>query len=423
MTSPQMSVDEADSLWTKVQSTMGFCKEQNQAIGCWLIGKHGDDPLSVTLKKDKSLKLCLVQDDENENIALFERLPRINYSAGLYSVVHSIAPCVIRSGMLLCSDEGVLLLPERLRRMFVHYATQPTPACNPTAIYDGTKESMSITSAELVANEAFRIAIKTMRPKNSIEFGDQWAREAHAFVMGEKHNCSALPQASASHLQILGARNIHNATNALVAQAKIIKERFEYEEINTQEIAEQRKAEYMPYLNARRASSAAYQMAREQALRVRPVNRKPFSQRLITGLILAKAASARLKIGTLSESIGETLAARYGEALRFMQDTEVVVSGRQIAELYPRNEVGCGAFYLSYPEGVLLTQPRVVLNANVVIIDPRAIFHEFQHVRQYTTSEEKIADLATNSQYETQVVEWKAKQAEADFVNEFGIMY
>ena len=246
-----------------------------------------------------------------------------------------------------------------------------------------------------------------------------------AYVMGEDADLALLTEEGAAHLLPLRDRNIHRTRNDLVPQAQAINERLEAERETTDDLAEKRKEEQKPYIDARRASFAAFQTARARAHRGAARNLKPFSQRLIKGLILAKVAGARLPIGTLIDSIGTTLVAHYGEALRFMQDTEVVAAGRVIPELCSHEEIksATGIFITCYPKGVVLALPRIILKADVVTIDPRTIFHEFQHARQHTASEEPIGHFQPTGTYETEITEWKAKQAEAEFTDEFGILY
>jgi hypothetical protein len=38
-------------------------------------------------------------------------------------------------------------------------------------------------------------------------------------------------------------------------------------------------------------------------------------------------------------------------------------------------------------------------------------------------SEESVMDFQPAKSYQTEPIEWKAKQAEADFIKEFGILY
>jgi len=419
-----MSRQEAEALWTRLEPiNAGILNDLGgQVDGCWVVGEHGNEAVAVALMKDRRITAFEVQGDG----PLLARLPKICYSDGPHSLVHFFRECLVNvENKLLCSDEGVGHLPERARRLFIHHATKPLPECRPVESYDNRRKDLSVHGAEAIAREAFRRAIKTARPLEKSGFADRWACLALANVMGEDADLALLTEEGAAHLLPLRDRNIHRTRNDLVPQAQAINERLEVERKATDNLAEKRKEEQKPYIDARRASFAAFQTALARAHRGAARNLKPFSQRLIKGLILAKVAGARLPIGTLIDSIGTALVARYGEALRFMQDIEVVVAGRVIPEMCTDEEIksATGSFITCYPKGVVLAHPRIILQADVVAIDPRTIFHEFQHARQATASEEPIRHFHRAGSYETEIIEWKAKQAEADFTDEFGILY
>jgi hypothetical protein len=96
---------------------------------------------------------------------------------------------------------------------------------------------------------------------------------------------------------------------------------------------------------------------------------------------------------------------------------EVVLQGRPTWELDARQDVGkaIGTFQIKDEAGILLANPYVVFKADVVLLDPRTIFHEFQHARQHLTCELPAEEL-NDSKYEMAGAEWRAKQAEADFL-------
>jgi hypothetical protein len=387
-----------------------------------VVGKHGNQPVGVVLLKDHRLAICSMQVDD----PLFARLPKISFSGGPFSLRSFLRGCSVDfENNMVCSEEDMRHLPERLRRLFIHLATKPIPECRPAAPYDGTKDTLSIKGAESVAGKAFSIAIKTAKPVDKSGFADRWAGGALAFVMGEQADLSLLTEAGAVHLRVLRDRNLHRTRADLVAEARAIEEQLEVEQQRTRELAEQRREEDRPYMDARRATLSAFQTARAQALNGVATNLKPFSQRLIKGLVLANIAGARLPIGPLSDAVAAGLAVRYGKAFLFMQDTEVVALGRVTPELRQLKDgvQGIGIFAFYDPNGAILEHPRIILKADIVCIDPRTIFHEIQHARQHTASEETIRALQPANTYETETIEWKAKQAEADFINEFGILY
>jgi len=325
---------------------------------------------------------------------------------------------------LFFSEEGAKELPERLRRLFVYHATKPHPVRNALASYDHGRQELSIHGAEAIAEKAFRNAIKTARTVDLSEFGDRWARAALGFVMGDATDITLLTQQGGDQMSLLRDRNVHRTKRDLIVQARAMDERLQREERTTSELAEQQREDERIYIDARRASFTAFLGARARALTGLAKNAKPFSQRFIKGLVLAKVAGARLTIGSLSDSIGAALADRYGEALALMQNTEVVATGREVPELGRQRGVSkVAGIYINSVGEVVLANPQVILQADVVIIDPRTVFHEFQHARQHLACEESVLDMQPQERYETEVIEWKAKQAEADYLKEFGVLY
>ena len=108
-----------------------------------------------------------------------------------------------------------------------------------------------------------------------------------------------------------------------------------------------------------------------------------------------------------------------------MKDVAVVVYGRATAELCDRwdGRPSAGAIVTCGQNGLILARPCVYLRAEIVLLDPRTVFHEFQHARQHMASEDPISDFWPANSYETEISEHKAKLAEAELIAEFGIMY
>ena len=413
----------AEALWNELETMKSSVGElPKEAENLWIVGEHSNHPVGVALLKDRRLALCLMP-----NAALsIPRLPKIGFAAGPHSLHYSTG---IISGKkvnpVICSEALVKEMPERLRQLFLHLATKPEPRANRLAHYEKNREGLSIKSAETIAEKAFKLAFKAGMSTDKIGFADQWASAALRFVMGEQADFSLLTRPGADQMLLLRDRNIHRNRSDLVAKGRRIEERLAAEQNVTQEIEALERPDDQPHLEARRASIKAFQSAHERALNGQAENLKPFSQRFIKGLILAEVTGARLPIGTLSDTISTRLAGYYGEALLFMQDTEIIATGRMIPELTDHDEPfkACGIYATRDLSGIVLPQPRIVLRADVVMIDPRTIYHEFQHARQNSAAEEPLGDFHLTGRYETEVTEWKAKQAEADFTNDFGILY
>jgi hypothetical protein len=243
--------------------------------------------------------------------------------------------------------------------------------------------------------------------------------------MGGTPDLSLLTGSGAEGLRPLCTQNVHRTLPDFVAEEPAIDQRLNAQQNVTRKIKARKRDDERPYLNARLASTAAVLEARGQLRNHQANNLKPFSQRFIKGLVLAKVTRARLAIGSLSDAISGTLAGHFGEALASMQDTEIVVTGRTVPELtdHEGTHLANGIYQTADFERKERPRPRIVLCAKVAIIDPRIIYHELQHARQYSAGEEPIRNLKRTGRYETEVVEWKAKQAEAEFTTAFGILY
>ena len=417
-----LSLEEAEALWKQLESAKAEISKQmpEESADFWIVGEHGNLPVAVVLLKDR--RLALVQLDKLPT----PRLPRIGHSAGPYSLYYCLGDiCDRKEKPVRCPEAGVRQIPERLRQVFVHLATQPEPKANRLEPYDNGRETLSIKGAETIAERALSLALESARPAAKDAFADQWASAAHLFAMGGQADFSLLTQQGAEQLRLLCTRNVHCNKSDIIAKGRKIDERLDAEQRVTRELGERRLVDDAPYLDARRASTAAFQAARGRSLNGRATNLKPFSQRFIKGLIISKVAKARLSIGTLSNAISPSLAEQYGEILRFFQDTVIIATGRLIPELAAHKETfsACGIHSTSDLERKVLPQPRIVFKADIVMLDPRTIFHEFQHARQHSASEEPLENFKMTSRYETEIIEWKAKQAEADFTNRFGILY
>lgn len=419
-----LPLEEAEALWHSLGSINNrILKELPQdAKNVWLIAENGQKPVGVVLLKDHRLATCAISRDDHD----IPTLPRISFWAGANSVFQSLASlCISRQNTLYCSDDGAFRIPEQLRRLFLHHATRPRSLARKAADYDPTRSALTVKSAESIVHKAFYQAVKRTRPGEAPGFIDGWAAAALNFVTGDKANYTLLDSESLHTLELLRERNVHRLPSDLVSEARMIDERLTAELERTLELAERCLEEDRPYLNARHASMASFQAWRTKSLCGMAKNLKPFSQRLIKGLILATVAGARLSIGTLSEAISTSLADYYSAALPLMQDVEIVAAGRIVAEFITCRDADnvSGIFVLCHPSKVVLPNPRVVLKSEVVKLDPRTVYHEFEHARQYLAGDEPIGNFQATGKYETEIIEWKAKQAEADLIDQFGILY
>jgi hypothetical protein len=65
----------------------------------------------------------------------------------------------------------------------------------------------------------------------------------------------------------------------------------------------------------------------------------------------------------------------------------------------------------------------VAFRAAAILLDPRWVAHEFQHVRQQLASECLLDDLSGGRDYRDKVTELEAKLEEAEFIQQFGILF
>jgi hypothetical protein len=415
-----MSVAEAEAFW----QGLAIVAERNimqlePMQGAWIVGQHGDMPVAILLKPDAKIGFYAF----NGHPAL-RALPRFTYAAGADSLVETVR-CNNPSGMrdVLLWHGTAEQLGEMSHAFFVHHATKARPADKPIESYDAYKRILRTGSAESVANDAFKLAANAVKPPDKRTFGDRWARAALAHVLNEETDLEILTRSGADRLDILRGCNVHRTRNDLVAQGRLINAMFEVEEKAIRLQAAIRPE--LPYFDAARASLEAFRQAYALAVNGQANEPKPFAQRLVKGLILAQASGARLVIGSLFETVSPALVARYATAWPLMQDVEVVAFGGPSPELKPRKEMGEGAgtFRILDQNGAALDPPRVLLASQEALLNPRAVYHEFQHARQHMAAEGSIYDFEPQDLHAAEVTECQAKQAEAHFVGEFGILY
>ena len=180
-----------------------------------------------------------------------------------------------------------------------------------------------------------------------------------------------------------------------------------------------------PYVEACGESHRIFCRSLDAARSGSSANHKPFSQRLVKGAVLAAAAGAVVRVGTVTDALAEVYAQRFGNALRHMQGAEVLVAGRDISDFgtRPHGTRVLSSFVTGRPDGTVLDVPRVCFRAAEILLDPRWIAHEFQHVRQEMASECPLEDLLGRRDYPDKATELEAKREEADFVRTFGVLF
>ena len=416
-----LSLQEADAMWERLLSINSklFSRYMDDNENVWVIGEQGNSSVVVTLRKDRRIGLIELRPEEWD----IPKLPKVSYLA---LTNHLLEFCTLRGLDVQCPDEVASQIPKRLRKLFITNATQAKIGTLPVPRYDEGRQTLSLKSAEIIAEKAFRLAFKGGKPRDMNEFADHWAAVALLFVMGQAVDCSILTGAGTAQLCMFRERNIHRTKADLTTQTRWLDDMRDGEQLRTWRLTQVQQPDDRHFLAARRASCASFQAARARALTGLATNLKPFSQRFIKGMILAKVAQARVPIGKLSDAISNTLAACYGEALTCMQHVEIVAAGRMLKELLDPVDQSpvAGNFLMKYPIEVVLKIPRVLLSAEHLLKDQRTIFHEYQHARQYLAAEESAENfVGGRGRYGTQIIEWKAKLAEAEFMDKFGIFF
>ncbi len=415
-----MSIEEAEAFWQQLHFLSHRDIASSEPMqGAWIVGQHGNVPFAIILDPEQRMELRALRAHR-----ALRALPKFPYMAGRHSLVETLRSNNPSGTRDLSTWHGTAQqLEATLRAFFMHHATQPLPVQKPTETYDASKRVLRSGSAESVANDAFHKAIKAAKPSDRSAFADRWARAALSHVMDAGTDLGVLTSGGAERLDLLRVCNVHRTRHDLVAQARVMNRMFEVDDQAVQWRAPI-QAE-VPYYDAQRASNAAFRQAHALAMHGKPVYPGAFSQRLIKGLILAKASEARLVIGGLFETVTPALAACYGKAWPFMQAVEVVAFGRSSPELKVRKDIqqSAGTFNILAPDGAILDPPRVLLMADQALLKPCVIFHEFQHARQHTAAEGLIDDFQPQESHAAEVTESQAKQAEAHFIGKFGILY
>jgi len=414
-----LSIEAAETIWRDLASAaQRDVASLGPLQGAWYIGQHGGEPVAIILQPDGQIDCHYF----HPHPVLLRALPRFTYAAGSHSLLETIrSKSPAGTGHSLVWHQSADELAAVLHDFFIHHSTKPIPEDKPIEIYDASKSNLRTSSAESIMAAAFQGALKAARPSDEKAFRDCWARAALAYVVDDCSDLRVLTEAGAKALDILRVCNVHRTRNDLIKLSRMLDVFVEIHEERLQAAIELQ----LPYANAQRAYLAAFRRARALSLSGTTGQRKPFSQRLIKGLLLAKVAEARLIIGSLFQAVSPALVARYGKAWPHMQAIEVVAIGRKGSELNFRQDVPDpgGTFSLLDEQGVVLDPPRVLLNAPTAIIDPSTMFHEWEHVRQHMAAEGPMDDFEPHDLHAAEPTEWKAKQAEADFVSEFGILY
>ena len=316
---------------------------------------------------------------------------------------------------------------EALRSFYVNNATRPLAASKPISDYDAAKPTMTLSSAESLATEAFKLALRAARPQDIDSFANQWAIAALDYVTDQPSHPALLAPEGITRLELIRSRNVHKTVQDLQSQHRELERQLGYERACLAKDMEAMQAHFVDrsdnelhHLFAREASyqTVAASMKQEKA------NLKPFSQRFIKGMVIAKASGATLFIGHLSDALSQPLGALYGDALLDMQEAKVILNKKNIPELWlgPAQGYAAGKFCLSDRNGLWLDAPHIYLAAEIMMSDHRSVFHEFRHARQELACLGPLPHFS-DAKYEAMPTEADAKMAEANMIAHFGILF
>lgn len=352
-------------------------------------------------------------------------LPRVVYRAGGLSLSAFVNPLLrlTPNGGLLCPPENQVLLQSVLRDYFAQSLCREEPEPPILEPYDSAKKPLRLGTALQMATGAFKESGRIAMSEDKARFADRWATEAFAYVIGKETELAAVTAAAATGLAPVRVSNVHRDRRDLVSAAisgclAADKRDIEVLQSNSSPLNER-------YLRACRDSHEAFSRALEVARSGRGVNYKPFAQRLVKGAVLAQAAGAVLRIGTVTDTITEIYAQRFGNALPYLSNADVFVAGRDTPDfgVHPAGSRSMSSFVTGRANATVLDVPRVSFRAAEILLDPRWVAHEFRHVRQELASECRLEDLSGGCDYPDKATELEAKLEEADFIGQFGVLF
>lgn len=282
------------------------------------------------------------------------------------------------------------------------------------------------------------MAMRAARPKDAGSFASGWATAALEYVTGQPADVAVLTPEGMARLELICSRNVHKTRQDIQSQHREMERRLASEQAHlehdlkylkslTEDVDKRPREEIdhlFNHLSARGASYEAYRRALEAASTPEARNLKPFSQRFIKGMVLAKASGAKLCIGHLSDAISKDLGILYGGALMDMQEAEVFLNRKEIPEMWhrPIKEYCAGKFCLSGQDGAWLDAPHIYLAAETMMFDARSVFHEYRHACQELACEGPIPHFSSAT-YESMPTEIDAKLEEAKMIAHFGVLF
>jgi hypothetical protein len=413
----------ADTLWQSLFPLNGAIRSNlgDGLAGAWVIGQHGGLPVAVVLRSDGRIGYCTA-------VAMPEDmawLPRVTYRAGRLSLSGFVNRHVrlTESGELFCPPAQQPILPEILLHCFMENLCKAKPEVPALENYNPDRKPLRLGAAQQMAAAAFKEAIRTAKPEDKAGFADRWADEAFAYVSGKETELRAVNSAAAAALASVRDSNVHRDRRDLVSGAlsdclAASKESVAILESRSSPLIE-------PYVQACRDSLEAFSFSLEVARSGRATNHKPFSQRLVKGAVLAQATGAVLRMGTVTDALAEVFARRFGDTLPYMQGADVLVAGRDTPDfgVHPAGTRVLSSFVTGRPDATVLDIPHVCIRAAEILLDPRWIAHEFQHVRQELASESRMDDLLGGRDYPDKATELEAKIEECEFIRQFGVLF
>jgi hypothetical protein len=419
-----ISPEKANALYNWLESikhTIGTMLPED-VVDFWIVGEHGNNMTIVILFKNNYIAFGCT----NVSSTIFPNLPKVSMSDGRHSLCYYMDDYITTyNNHIVLSTNGVNNISKRSRELFIYNATKQLPVAITPTTYDINKPSICVTSAESIATQAFRKATKRVSVVDDA-IRDNWAKAALSYVVNDDINIPVLTQEGMNILNILRNHNVHLSKNDLISRYQVMQDKLEVDFICTYELETHNMPEEKAYTDARRSSYNAFLKSRNRVICGKGVNYKPFTQKMINGIILAKASQARLTIGHLSVVLSHTLIKEYGDVFLYMQDSEVWVTGRNIPELSSHRKGLGKVFGITLTKDLndnILDHPLIVLDANCIILDTRTIYHECEHIRQACASEDLVSDFSRNGTYASDVIEFKAKRAEEHYINTFGMLY
>lgn len=419
---------EAEKMWQRLQVAASEKLKDNPygLEALWIVGRHGDEPLGVGLVQRGRICVTLMPCEGLE----WAILPKVRCKAGSQSLNVTLNSCLTKDseGGMRCPAESRGELTEALRSLYIKSVERQSTSLKPIPDYDSAKPTLSLRSAESVAAEAFKMAIRSVRPKDAGSFAIEWATAALHHVTGQPGDVAILTPGGMARLELIRSRNVHKTKQDIQSQHLEMERRLTNEcahvEHDLKSGFDKLPVEAVHHLLARHASYEVYRQALEVASTPEAKNLKPFSQRFIKGMVLAKVSGAKLCIGHLSDAISKNLGVLYGDELIDMQEAKVFLNQKEIPELWqgPAKVHASGKFCLSGADGAWLATPHIYLPAEIMMFDARSVFHEFRHARQELACEGPFPHFSSAT-YESMPTEIDAKQEEARMIAHFGVLF